>query len=310
MGSVEQGISIIQANGIGSLAAETLTHTHRYSVRGNTSKGLFIEGLGETLIFLSYERFCGPFTVNLPNDAAGLMADIQPGEVIIGTDSCALAIDSIQLRIATSGIHPWIPAPYIKKVTNKVIANNTTRLAQWAGDNIPTNSLLSITSALLTGNVNTEMSNKFMRYLKDLESAIRSKDQDNFLLSASLLVGLGNGLTPSGDDLLTGINLAVNRYSRLFPRLSFYLPWMRELEQVIRTRTTMISSALFQAAFQGFADERLIDAFDEMMSDDMHLDRVIGPLSAWGSSSGFDSLAGILLILSVINSESNIADLQ
>lgn len=294
---MEQGPTVIQAQGIGNLAAEKLTHIHDYIVRGNTSRGLFLESQGDTMIFLSYEKYCGPFTVNLPNEANGLLADIEPGEFVKGSGFRDLVIDSFGLRIDTIRINPWEPAPYDGMVTRKVIKSNTTELAQWARENAQVNLMLSLALAQLTGDVHTEEGNKVMRYLKDLVFAFKRKDQGHFLQSAIHLVGLGSGLTPSGDDLLTGINLAVNRYSPVYPGLSFYQPWMRELGKTIRERTTMISSSLFQAALHGLADERLINAFDEMMSDRMQLEGVVGALRTWGSSSGFDSLAGVMLLL-------------
>ncbi len=108
------------------------------------------------------------------------------------------------------------------------------------------------------------------------------------------LVGLGPGLTPSGDDYLGGIlvALAVLGQTDLRDRL-----W-RALRPLLAHRTVDISRAHLQAAAEGFGSEALHRALSAILTGAS--DRIaaaIAALAALGHSSGFAALAGGLSVL-------------
>lgn len=114
--------------------------------------------------------------------------------------------------------------------------------------------------------------------------------------SLTAFLGLGQGLTPSGDDLIIGYLLTINRYRQL-------CPWISRLEfnsTIIATayqRTTNLSANLIECAASGQADERLVNALDEFMSPLSGLDPRLSQLKNWGSSSGLDAWVGMMLAL-------------
>lgn len=109
------------------------------------------------------------------------------------------------------------------------------------------------------------------------------------------LIGLGPGLTPSGDDLIGGALCALHAAGRDQParRLSDWaLP-------IARTATNRISNAHLACAAQGECGEAVNDAIVALLSgDDPDLDRI----DAIGHTSGWDALAGAFLALSVLGS--------
>ena len=54
------------STGVGWQAFQSLKNHHIWEVWGNTSKGIFLKGKPNGLIFLSNEKFRGPLTINFP----------------------------------------------------------------------------------------------------------------------------------------------------------------------------------------------------------------------------------------------------
>jgi hypothetical protein len=102
---------------------------------------------------------------------------------------------------------------------------------------------------------------------------------------AEQLIGLGPGLTPSGDDYLGGMLVAL----RLSGRGGQADALWRWLEPRLATRTSAISAAHLAAAAAGEAHEALHVA----LAGTWNLDA----LSAVGHCSGWDALAGAVAVL-------------
>lgn len=110
---------------------------------------------------------------------------------------------------------------------------------------------------------------------------------------AELLLGLGPGLTPSGDDYLGGALVAL----RLFGHAADADALWRWLGPRLSARTSMISAAHLAAAAEGEAHESLhgcIDALGAGVTTDWaaRLDR----LASVGHCSGWDGLAGVMAV--------------
>ena len=101
---------------------------------------------------------------------------------------------------------------------------------------------------------------------------------------AEKLIGLGPGLTPSGDDYFGGMLIAL----RLLGRGGQADALWRWLEPRLESRTSAISAAHLRAAAQGEGHEALHEA---LHGDATRLDSV-------GHCSGWDALAGAGAVLS------------
>lgn len=102
---------------------------------------------------------------------------------------------------------------------------------------------------------------------------------------AERLLGLGPGLTPSGDDYFGGVLVALNALGRATHAQSLW----RWLEPRLASRTSAISAAHLAAAAAGQAHEALHEVLNGS-TDFARLDGV-GHTSAW------DALAGAVAVL-------------
>ena len=103
------------------------------------------------------------------------------------------------------------------------------------------------------------------------------------------LIGLGPGLTPSGDDFLCGAMTALHYlgHAAIAQRLAQHaLP-------VAARDTNLISAAYLRCASTGHASIVLFDALESLVvGGDAHLARRLDAVHAVGHTSGWDSLAG------------------
>jgi hypothetical protein len=102
---------------------------------------------------------------------------------------------------------------------------------------------------------------------------------------AQQLIGLGPGLTPSGDDYLGGMLVALRLSGRGMQAEGLW----RWLQPRLRERTSPISAAHLAAAAAGEAHE----ALHEFLNGSVDFDK----LSAVGHTSGWDALAGAVTVL-------------
>ena len=102
---------------------------------------------------------------------------------------------------------------------------------------------------------------------------------------AEQLIGLGPGLTPSGDDYFGGMLVALRLSGRAMQAEGLW----RWLQPRLKNRTSAISAAHLAAAAAGQAHE----ALHEVLNGELDLDR----LDAVGHTSGWDALAGACAVL-------------
>lgn len=121
-------------------------------------------------------------------------------------------------------------------------------------------------------------------------AALRRRDDGAAVVEGRSLVGLGVGLTPSGDDILVG--LAAVLVATRDPRAqTLAAAWSRDAS----TRTTAVGAAyLAHAARAEFsaALRRVVAAI--VGGDDDEVRASVATLVAWGATSGADTLRGVL----------------
>jgi len=110
---------------------------------------------------------------------------------------------------------------------------------------------------------------------------------------AAQLVGLGPGLTPSGDDYLGGVLVALRWLGRGAQADSLW----RWLEPSLAERTSAISAAHLAAAASGQVHEavhEMLESLSAWQAPDLH--PALARLDAVGHTSGWDALAGIVAV--------------
>jgi len=110
---------------------------------------------------------------------------------------------------------------------------------------------------------------------------------------AAQLIGLGPGLTPSGDDYLGGVLVALRWVGRGAQADSLW----RWLEPRLSERTSAISAAHLAAAAGGEVHEALHDLLTDLAAwESPDLVPRLSRLDALGHTSGWDALAGIVAV--------------
>jgi Protein of unknown function (DUF2877) len=130
-----------------------------------------------------------------------------------------------------------------------------------------------------------------------IKQALICNDLDAFTSAAIRLLGLGNGLTPSGDDFVGGIMFAMEHAPRQ--------AWAEGLP-VTKTRirnaacmsTNVISAALLDDMMAGKSYSALHDVVFALHSNNVNsIVSACEKLLTVGASSGADMLAGLLIAL-------------
>ena len=141
------------------------------------------------------------------------------------------------------------------------------------------------------------------RYQQAVEAMLREKAERllHLLLHDDLpgatecavgMIGLGPGLTPSGDDFLTGLFAVLNIEGSPARRLR------RICGDILERATPLthpISLAALKTSAQGRVRQSIVDLLDNLFDEDAPLDdAVLSRVMRIGSTSGRDILAGVL----------------
>jgi len=238
---------VVQAKSLGSVAWESLSTGKSARVMGTTSRGVFLQTERTWLVFLSWEPWRGPLTVNVE---AGL-TEVDVGESVL-LDRGTIWLGRHQVILPPN--ETWEPSPPPRSPSLPEERRERAR------------SLLE--AARRSGRVST------LAHLLD----------QTVPLQPHCLLGLGPGLTPSGDDLLAGALLTRARRGTAPDRPEGLLA-------AARARTTTLAWNLLELSARGLADERLVNLADHVNTgapcDGTFLD--------WGSHSGVDVLLGMAL---------------
>jgi hypothetical protein len=133
--------------------------------------------------------------------------------------------------------------------------------------------------------------------LNSLALALQSNDPPAFEHAALRLLGLGPGLTPSGDDLVGAIFFALRQAPRT--RWAAELPALRSrVRAAAHEATNVISAALLDDLLDGHSYRPLHELMTALDSEDpSHIAAATQALLRVGASSGADMLSGVLLTL-------------
>jgi Protein of unknown function (DUF2877) len=133
-----------------------------------------------------------------------------------------------------------------------------------------------------------------------VRDALQAKQIQAFEQAALHVLGLGHGLTPSGDDFLGGVFFVLAH--KPHPKWLLGLPELQaNLDMACGASTNPISAELLADNMAGKSYGELHDMLDALESNDSRfIESAVGALLGVGSSSGADLLAGLLLALTMI----------
>ncbi len=139
------------------------------------------------------------------------------------------------------------------------------------------------------------MQRRLRQTLPVLDRATWSLDADSAMQALGQLVGLGPGLTPSGDDFIVGYLAALWSRSSLEPAVRSFLAELAEPIERLAAGTHLISRQFLLNAVVGEFSEPLAELVSAMAVNDAP--RVLAGATRVvliGHSSGADSLVGLL----------------
>ena len=238
----------------------------------------------------------------LPN---GILADLGPDWRVIGLHSgMAVFLSDETIRVPDAGLEIQFDAaaPWSPRLRSSADAADSAA-ARWRRRS-------GATRAIAQGRASAAGFGALLRedlsddpvgilgvahpILSELVVALEAGDRTRAAEVARRLVGLGPGLTPSGDDVLVGIEAALHALAR--PSAGFLALAMGGVEE----RTTALAATLLRHAGAGEFAERLHILLAALLgSDDEAIPATIDRALAWGATSGTDCLLGVLIGLDV-----------
>jgi hypothetical protein len=287
----------ISVHEIGTLAQLALNANKSATIFGVSSRGIFLKLDNRKMVFLSVEQYRGPLTVNLAGETSALSTCSPNAPVSISTEG--LRISEPALLISLSNASVWQPPPIF---TNHIDKNTRSkRIQQFAMQVYQQKNAGGLGEMLLflTGqDASHEVYNRPTKFIHGLVPQIQrqlTKGHWPALVEPlRSILGLGSGLTPSGDDFILGLLLSLNRWKSIFPTNNGLKKLNTKVIDSAYKLTTTLSANLIESAAQGLADERLIEAVDLLAAGKSQQPGTAKRLVSWGSSSGVDALVGMI----------------
>ncbi len=301
---VENSLDLFQpyqmlARSAGETALTELAHRQAGEVFGVTSRGVFIRTAVNGILFLSFEEFHGPLTINLPHPFTSFRK-LQNGEPV-STGQNRLQIPAARIEVLVTPEVVWrIPPPDLTCLAVRPSRLENCAILAGLVSAEKKNAGLGVLLPALLGqaeDIPGRAIEPFGSAALRLRRALPDRDASAVLDSLTVFLGCGGGLTPSGDDFTMGLLLMINRWGTL----TWDTLWRSALNDRLITaarrpgKTTALSAGLIACAAAAQADERLVAAADYLCTGLGDAPALAAALSNWGSSSGIDALVGMTL---------------
>jgi Protein of unknown function (DUF2877) len=286
---------VTRAGSVGIIARDILTPGATVEVTAVFDRSAYLKLAGGFVCVGTPEIGDGPINtiVTAPTTASfaalGFHAGIE-GQV----DAERIVLDDgpiIELSDATIWLPPELPA-----WTPETLSRGLVSLQAMGKQRRPTDGL----GCLIFGSVGTESETPTARAAAEtlaelrasLPAAMRRESAALIARPATLLLGLGPGLTPSGDDLLGGMMLALSALQHITLRDALWDVLAPELGDL----TNEISAMYVALAADGLGSGALLRALAVIISNDVANTNAVTVASNIGHTSGWDTLAGIAIV--------------
>jgi hypothetical protein len=296
----------IRAAALGERAGRILAAGGSAHVIGSTSRGIFLVTGASEVVFISYESWHGPLSINLTGSTSQphFSKSSLPFNQVQQWDPVRLQAGRVlfstaKIEIQTDHLSGWITSPPKPAATAELAdrrKNVASLLVNLAGSKGWTN-LFSQWLDQIPQTVTSHQLQDIPAIISQIRTSLASGEKETLISGISQILGKGEGLTPSGDDLVMGMLLVSKRYPALcFPLLA-QPDIHQEIQRLSRQKTTWLGACLIESAMEGQADERLVNAMDGIVSAEMEPAEAVKLLQLYGSSSGSDAFLGMLVAL-------------
>lgn len=226
----------------------------------------------EILSIVPQEIGPGPFNIVIESDVRFAEELSLASPIVASTEQLSLGAITIQIV----GAEPWDACPDWRELHAK-----RDSIRRQVGQ---------VSQTLLQAS-NCRGASQAATFSSSLASSIAEADIASCIHAAQELAGLGQGLTPSGDDFLMG---------------AVYAAWIihphevaecivKEIAKVATPMTTSLSAAWLRAAARGEAGILWHKLFDALISgNETAVDARASNILSIGATSGADALAGFI----------------
>lgn len=156
---------------------------------------------------------------------------------------------------------------------------------------------------LFQGNVDDLILSAFKNYLAQIDSSYQSEDWENAAATLTKLIGLGIGLTPSGDDFLCGFLSAFQRFNQT--ETTFYQQLTHKIQHNLST-TNAISRRFIECALEQHFSTAILTFWDTRENSTQTLSKLTSLFESIGHSSGIDTLFGIYYACELLSKQKDI----
>lgn len=275
---------------IGNYAKANLVEGTEGKVMGITSNGVFLL-FGQHTLFLTKNGHDSPFNLILAQPDS-IPPQIAAGDPVFFSQE-DLLFPSRGISINLSDASVWTP-PNAEPVSSPLDAQKkrAKEITQGLLNQHIQKGFLFLFQAEESDNPEQT---KIRFSTHQFVHAYIDRDRESILQASSSLFGLGGGLTPSGDDWITGFVLF---HTRLLTTSGNNDPFLQkigpDLVNAAYRQTTWVSANRLEAALQGWSEDLFINVIS-YITDVISTDptKIAQQLMRFGHSSGVDTFLGI-----------------
>ncbi len=231
------------------------------------------------------------------------LAGLQPGMICL-VERGIITIPAANLRLDLQQSQPWNPRPQLapgscpsKRLQANLALLEACLSAHASADGLAALACLPPEASLEKASANSRLLHTAWLATQHLLDGITQQRMSLARQGISALLGLGPGLTPSGDDVLTGLIAATLVLGQAIGQpVTFYHRFSAEALAIAYSRTNKLSITWIEYAGRGEVAEHLGRLFEALTQADTALiEHAAHEVLSSGATSGGDILAGIIL---------------
>ena len=300
---------ISKINLAGAFAKEFFDAPDEAKIIGVFRRSLYIEDASDRLACVG-ERGIGPGPLNALcefSDDIDFTQIVEPGSPVEFRDAWIRL--GPRMKIDISRPMEWKPEPLPIGWGLEFFLENLSYLVRWFDKTGSREGLAPLIKHIVSGEevlnqgaFQTFSWKRISDFRHWLSHSLLQGEKLEFPADAHQLVGLGAGLTPSGDDFWCGVMVAL----RVLGHFEISDRIANTILSQAKDRTNKISYAHLECAAKGQGAQALHESISAMgMADEARLSSALRTLDKIGHTSGWDSLAGIVCVLKAVAKSKN-----
>jgi hypothetical protein len=279
----------------GIIARHALNEGAHGSIRAVFARCVYVELNGQWICVGSAEIGAGPLNLICrpwPNGEYGLCNALLPGDSVHVSNGILHLARSA--AIALRGCAAWEPIP-LGAWDRHTLTAGLNAFGRMLPEALPSDGLAQVIAPNVPGaGVASTLTSAAEPAVRSLEAFIERGGSETNTPAVACLVGLGPGLTPSGDDYLCGTLIALSLTKEDAARDALW----RSIEPSLADRTHEISRAHLAAAAKGLGAATLHELLRAIITGRTSaIAGALGAATQVGHTSGWDALAGAVSAL-------------